>query len=106
MAYFDRSRKSIRCPEHGTVITPQALGGTDTFFCPLCKEKYPDLELMWYHEPMEPLGRPICCETEDIDGEWILVNLTEWIGNGKWLAYDENGRDCVVDSRSLRNPHM
>ena len=103
------------CPEHGIVITPLVLGWVECCFCPLCKEKYPDDEYQWYHEPNleeffgldeKPLEKPVRCETEGINGDWTLVNLTKWLSNGKWLVYDEDGREFAVDSKSLRNPHM
>lgn len=57
-------------------------------------------------EQFEELAYPINCETEDLDGCWILINLTRWLGNGKWLAYDEDGIELVVDSSHIRNPKM
>lgn len=52
------------------------------------------------------LAFPITCESYDIDGAWILVELLRWLGKGKWLALDEDGHDLIVDSSHLRNPRM
>jgi hypothetical protein len=57
-------------------------------------------------ENLTDLAFPICCETEDLEGRWELVSLTKWLGNGKWLAFDQDGKIIVVDSAHLRNPRM
>lgn len=49
---------------------------------------------------------PICCESQDLEGNWILVTLLRWLGNGKWLAHDEDGERIIVDASHLRNPHL
>ncbi len=52
------------------------------------------------------LAYPIICESHDLDGTWILVNLTEYRGNNKWQAFDEDGETVVVDASTLRNPYI
>lgn len=59
--------------------------------------------------PPKKLAYPITCETEDIDGNWQLVDLLEYLGGdnqGKWLALDEDGNECIVLSSTLRNPRI
>ncbi len=38
-----------------------------------------------------PLRHPIVCEVPGWDGSPIRVNLTKYVGLGKWKAYDEKG---------------
>jgi hypothetical protein len=50
------------------------------------------------------LPYPIQCESVNLDGRWILVNLLRYLGNEKWLAYNEDGDKIVVDASTLRRP--
>ena len=46
---------------------------------------------------LQTLGYPIGCWAVDADGDAILVDLVQYLGTGKWLAYDEDGKELVVD---------
>lgn len=45
---------------------------------------------------------PLLAETVDLDGRWILVSLTAYVGGNKWRGYDEDGTEIIVDGIHLR----
>jgi len=59
-----------------------------------------------YEKENSMLAFPITCESTDLDGNWVLVSITKWLGSGKWLGYDEDGQDVVVDSATLSKPRL
>jgi hypothetical protein len=50
------------------------------------------------------LPYPLTFETENLDGQWILVNVLAYVGCNKWEAIDEDGDKLTVDGRHLRCP--
>jgi hypothetical protein len=50
------------------------------------------------------LPYPLLFETEDLNGNWILVSVLGYLGRNKWVAMDENGDRLTVDGRHLRCP--
>lgn len=45
---------------------------------------------------------PLTCDTIDLDGHWIIVNLIEYLGNGKWKTIDWDGNIVFCDWAQLR----
>jgi hypothetical protein len=50
----------------------------------------------------EPLRFPIVGEVAGWNGMPIRVSLTQYIGLGKWKAYDEKGNETIVDGGLVR----
>lgn len=70
------------------------------------------IRVAWEHlEPEKDVSRevttsidmddPITCETHDADGEWMLVNLDQYLGNGNWHGTDEDGEEVYVSWNEL-----
>jgi hypothetical protein len=60
---------------------------------------FPGLKLL--DDPPHNFQFPLTVESVNLAGEWCLVSLTAYIGNGKYQAFDEDGQDVIVDWTTL-----
>jgi hypothetical protein len=49
----------------------------------------------------QPLPRALEAEIVDADGRWMLVRLTAYLGESRWRATLDDGREIIVEASQI-----